>query len=61
MFKVILCYNFWIMKVNHFGGRRGLSFNLNKDWHHSHGFGGPYTCKLQLVIVTCFVHVISEL
>ena len=26
------------MKVRHFGGRNGLSFNLNKVWHHSHGY-----------------------
>ena len=26
------------MKVRHFGGRNGLSFNLDKVWHHSHGF-----------------------
>ena len=26
------------MKVSHFGGKGGLNFNLNKAWHHSHGF-----------------------
>ena len=26
------------MKVSHFGGRRGLSCNLNKVRHHSHNF-----------------------
>ena len=26
------------MKASHFGGRRDLSFNLIKVWHHSHGF-----------------------
>ena len=38
MFKLILRYNFLIKKVRHFGGRNGLSFNLDKVWHHSHGF-----------------------
>ena len=30
-------YNFWIMKVSHFGGRRGLSLKF-KVWHHSYRF-----------------------